>query len=112
MNHMPAPNTSWARAKIARYQIVRRTPMESRLMPVFSSQTVGTNHVTDAAHGMNQFGAAGRIDLVTQQVHKGVEGIFLDVAVKSPNGFDERTSRHHFASTVHKAFEQIVFRAS
>src|ERR1039458_2605689 len=36
---MPAPKTNWATAKNARYQSVRRTPMESLLMPALPNES-------------------------------------------------------------------------
>src|SRR5271165_2336376 len=104
---MPTPKTTWARAKIARYQRVRRKPMESLLMTVFSRLPIGTNHVSHSAHRMNQLEPAGRIHFVAQQAHECVERILLDVAVKTPDRFNERSPRHHLARAVHEPLQQI-----
>ncbi len=54
-----------------------------------SCLTVRTNHVADTAHGVDQFLAARRIDLISEQVHKSVESIFFDIAIESPHGLDQ-----------------------
>ena len=81
--------------------------MESLLMLL----CIRTNHVAHAAHGVNQLRVAGRIDLIAQQVHERVERVFFDFAVKSPDRFDQRAPRNHFAGAVHEPLQQIVFRA-
>src|ERR1700758_911505 len=107
MPHIPAPKMIWATAKMARYQRVSRTPMESlfislprrKCFPV-STLSVLTNHVSHPAHGVNQLGPAGGINLAAQQVHERVESILLDFAVKSPDCFNQRPPRHDFAGAV------------
>src|SRR5580698_5295554 len=99
MSHMPPPKIICASAKIARYQSVRRRPMESLVIAVglrpSNHACVGADHIADAAHGVNQLGTAGRIDLVAQKAHEGVERILFDVAVEPPDRLDERAPGNH-----------------
>jgi hypothetical protein len=56
------------------------------------------------------FGFARAVDLVSQQAYECVEGVFFDLAIKGPHGFD-KPARYNSSSSLHPAFQQVVFRS-
>ena len=69
------------------------------------------NHVADTAHGVNELGLALEVDLGAEQADERVESVFFDLAVESPDGFDERAARNNFSGAVHQALEEVVLGA-
>ena len=69
------------------------------------------NHVADAAHGVNELGLALDVDLGAEQADERVEGVFFDLPVESPDGFDEGAAGDNFSSAVHQALEEVVLGA-
>src|SRR5712692_5122843 len=84
--------------------------MESLLIISSSINRFGAEDIPDSAYGVNQLQASIIVHLITQQPNKSIEGISFDIAIETPDGFDQGPSPYDSPGAVHELFEQVVFR--
>src|SRR5947209_4608495 len=72
--------------------------------------TLGADHVSHAAHRVNQLGFFGVIDLLTQPGDDHVHDVRAGIEVIIPGVFGDQRAGHHPALMAHQVLEHGVFR--
>ena len=68
-----------------------------------------TDHVSGAAHGMQQRLVEALVDLAAQPRDVHVDDVGLRVEVVVPHVLEQHGARHHLAGVLHQVFEQAEF---